>query len=515
MAHPFRAILFVGMMAGIFAGVAHSDEPPGRSLKTESFDRDPGWEARGNRVVPKEYPTVVQDFGYSRSNFAGRAAGEIGGQVSRASEPAFYADRIAPRTLEDRLSASGSFALTKTAPGGGIFFGFFRAEQPGAGGRPIASLGMHLDTERGGGRLAVRLITSQNQSRGTFVTPFLPGKFRPTPLRNDGTRYHWTLDYDPDAAAGRGAFTFTVHGDAPKPGELETPNMPEAWRDEARRRFPSTTTFTVNLPDGYRRQGATFDHFGLMNMMKPGGHLTVYFDDLAYDDRHQDFAKDPQWDATRNRVTYRATDVAGAHDFGFSNTNHAGGAKPGEIGGTFWRSNHWGYYADRVGTLTVDDRLEASGKVILAVGAPDADMCFGWFRPVENGGDGAAPDKAGDFLGIKVGGPTRVGHYFRPAFAAGEQLRGAPDMGPILRPGKLYRWTLLYDPAANDGRGAITATLGDDSVTFNLKASQRTKAKAARLDHFGLFSTGPGGQIVKLYLDDLKYTIGAAARATP
>jgi len=116
---------------------------------------------------------------------------------------------------------------------------------------------------------------------------------------------------------------------------------------------------------------------------------------------------------------------------------------------------------------------------------------------------------------IKVGGPTRVGHYFRPAFAAGDQLRGVPDTGPILRPGKVYRWTLLYDPAANDRRGAITATLGDESVTHNLKPDQRTKARTARLDHFGLFSTGPGGQIVKLYLDDLRYTVGAAPGVTP
>src|SRR5262249_21050827 len=57
----------------------------------------------------------------------------------------------------------------------------------------IGSLGMNMDSERSGARLAVRLITGKNQSCGTFVTPFIPGKFRPTPIRNDGTRYRWTL----------------------------------------------------------------------------------------------------------------------------------------------------------------------------------------------------------------------------------------------------------------------------------------------------------------------------------
>jgi hypothetical protein len=239
-----------------------------------------------------------------------------------------------------------------------------------------------------------------------------------------------------------------------------------------------------------------------MNMMKPGGRMTAYFDDLEYSGRAQDFSQDPNWDSAGNHVTYQATDVGGAHNFGFSNTSHAGG-KPGEVGGTFWRTDHWGYYADRVGSLSFDDRLEARGRVVLSVGAPDADMCFGWFRP---DGGGPSPDKAGVFLGIKVGGPTRVGHYFLPMFAVNGQLRGLPDSGPVLAPGKAYKWSLVYDPAANEGRGAITARLGDQAVTHNLRPGQKARASDARLSHFGMLSIGPGGQIVKLYLDDLQYT---------
>src|SRR5688572_22838227 len=183
-----RAILMLTSLAAVPA-LGQSAEPAKLALKSESFDRDPGWEAHNNRIVPKEYPTIIQDFGYSKTNVAGKATGEMGGQVARASEPAYYADKISPRTLADKLSASGTFALTKTTPGGGVFFGFFRAEQPGGGGRPIGSLGLHLDCEHSGARLAVRLITGTNQSCGTFITPFLPGKFRPTPIRNDRTRY--------------------------------------------------------------------------------------------------------------------------------------------------------------------------------------------------------------------------------------------------------------------------------------------------------------------------------------
>ena len=143
--------------------------------------------------------------------------------------------------------------------------------------------------------------------------------------------------------------------------------------------------------------------------------------------------------------------------------------------------------------------------MVLAVGGPDSDMSFGWFHP---DGQGAAPSTAGPFVGIAVGGPTGVGHYFLPAFTVASGMHGQPDRGPVLTPGKPYSWSLVYDPTANGGNGAITATLGTESVTHNLRPGQKAAAKEARLNRFGLFSHGPGGQIVKLYLDDLEYTVG-------
>lgn len=347
----------------------------------------------------------------------------------------------------------------------------------------------------------MRLITGKNQSCGTFVTPYLPGKFRPTPLKNDGTRYRWKLDYDPQAADGKGRFTFTIDSDTHKTQDYGP--LPGASQEEARARFPDTKTFTVDLTEGFRRQNTVFDRFGMMNMMKTGGNMNIYFDDLDYDGRSQDFARDPAWDAAGNRATYKAADAGGAQNFGFSDTNHAGGS-PGEIGGVFWRTEKdWGWYADKVGPLSFDDRLEARGKVKLVAGGPDADMCLGWFRT--DGGD-APPDRTGDFLGVKIGGPTRVGHMFAPAFTVSEALRGLADRAPVFEPGRTYEWSLVYDPAARGGQGAITAALGGESVTLDLKPDQKQKARNARFDRFGLFSVYPGGQIVRMYVDDLQYT---------
>src|ERR1700756_792830 len=121
-----RNLVYAGLLAALAvgAGIGAAADPPKGGFKAESFDKDPGWEGHNNRIVPERVPTVVQDFGYSKTNFASKEKGEIGGHVTRASEPAYYADKIGPVTLDDKLSASGTLALTKTAAGGGIFFGF-------------------------------------------------------------------------------------------------------------------------------------------------------------------------------------------------------------------------------------------------------------------------------------------------------------------------------------------------------------------------------------------------------
>jgi hypothetical protein len=92
-------------------------------LKTERFDRDPGWEGRNNRTLPANVETVTQDFGYSaKTNHAGKEAGEMGGSVTRTTKPAWYADRIAPKTLKDRVKGArlDRFGLFSISQGGNL-----------------------------------------------------------------------------------------------------------------------------------------------------------------------------------------------------------------------------------------------------------------------------------------------------------------------------------------------------------------------------------------------------------
>lgn len=459
--------------------------------RTQSFDKDPRWEAANNRIVPDEVRTATQDFGYSATNFAGTEKGEIGGKVWRSTTPASYAAEIPVKTLGDKLSASGTFALTSTSGSSGAFFGFYNSDQTGGGRQD--TLGFRFAGEGSGARLTLQLVTATNQACGTKITPWVVDKtkerghgrkFRPTSIRNDGTRYHWTLDYDPDAAGGRGEIRFTIRSNR---------DEHEAFEDK---------TFAVELPDGYKEHGTKFDRFGLTNSMKGGNGLTIYFDDVSYDGRAESFNADPNWIGSGNRVAFEDKERSGNHDFGFSEKSHfAEGATAGELGGTVWRSGRYAYYADRVGPLTLEDRLEASGKVVLKTGAPDSGCYLGFF----NGGEkDKSPAQAGDYLGIKIGGPTRVGHYFAPAYAFSPAAKADRATGPLLVPGRAYPWKFVYDPDAGDGKGAITVTLGEKSVTVSMKSGD--KAKGATFDRFGLFTANIGGSYVKIYLDDVTYT---------
>jgi hypothetical protein len=480
------------------------------STRTEHFAADPGWDGFQNHIVPRSPKNVRQDFDYSgATNFAGKDKGEIGGTIWRGSPSASYADAISPKTLNDPLRASGTFAITASSGSSGVFFGYFKSGNAEAGRQN--SLGLRFAGEGEGSRITLQLVTATNQACGTKITPWTVDKskpigqgrkVRPPAVRNDGTRYTWKLDYDPDAAGGNGQMRFVIRSNR---------DQHEDWEDK---------TFTVDLPAGYKQHGTTFDRFGLSNPERPGNSMTIYFDDLQYDGKAQDFSRDPQWLAAGNHATYQRQQEGGAHDFGFSAASHfAGGESAGEVGGTIWRSGAYGYYADRVGPLSLDDRLEASGKVILTAGLPDSGMYIGFFNGRERE---ASPMQAGQFLGVRIGGPTRVGHYFAPAYATTQPPTTQPlanprrqhppnisierDRGPVLVPQKVFDWKLIYDPDANGGRGAIGVTLGDESVWLAVRSGD--KAKGATFDRFGLFTTHRGGSYVKIYFDDLTYTSG-------
>ena len=386
-------------------------------------------------------------------------------------------------TLDDKLSASGTFALTKTTAGRRHLLRLLpgRAARRGRPPHRLAGPGHGLRAQRRPiGRAAHHRPEPESaarSSRRSSPASFVPRRSATTARATSGRST--TI---PQAAGGRGQFTFTLRGDAHKPGEFSKADLPESHKEEARRRFPNTTTFTVDLPDGYRKQGTTFDHFGLMNMMKPGGSMSDLLRRPALprpQPRTSRRTRSGTPPATAPRTRRRTS--AGRTTSVSAPRNHAGG-KAGEVGGTFWRSGKYAYYADKVGPLTLDDRLEASGKVVLKVGAPGLGHVPRLVQQRQQGrsrrprpGISSASTSAG-----RRGSATTSTPRLRPP--RGPRAQAAA--GPVLTPGKVYDWSLVYDPAAEGGNGAITVTLGKESVTLALKKG--IKAQGARFDRFGV-----------------------------
>lgn len=260
-------ILLSAALIGAGSATTAAAPPPEVSrpgVKTERFDRDPGWEGHNNRMLPATVEAVTQDFGYSpKTNFAGKVAGEIGGAVARTTQPAWYGDRIAPKTLNDKFSASGTVAFTRKQGSSGVFIGFFDSKQPG-GARPVNSLGMQFGSGHDGLSLHLRVITGSNKSAGTSIAPHVKGQAKERPIKGDGTPYSWAFSYDPNANEGKGRVQLTIKSHAAKHEEFEG------------------KVIALDLPPGFKEERVRFDRFGMMNMPRPGRSLTVWFDDLKY-----------------------------------------------------------------------------------------------------------------------------------------------------------------------------------------------------------------------------------------
>jgi hypothetical protein len=445
--------------------------------RRESFDRDPGWEGLDNRLVPEPARRTRQDFGHRETRHAGgRQAGEVGGWVQRSLTPAWYGKAIAPRTLDHRLSASGKFAVRRDEGGSGMLFGWFNKDSQGW--RTSNSLAFRIDGN--GGRYWVLFeYGTRHWLTGGGAT--FEGDYQTTstkPFRSDGTVHQWALAYDPAANGGDGEIVFTLDGK-----EHRAPVLP-----------------------GHREDGAVFDRFGIFNQQVSGDGMEVYFDDLVIDGEAIDLGRDSGWEGRGNRAEFEDRSIRPLHDFGFSPTSRAGGT-PGEVGGIIWRDEKPAYYAARTGPLSLDRELRASGRIAFSGAGSDSAVYLGWFDAAAKRAKSSAEkgDPQRSILAFVIEGPSRIGHYFRPAYrnAAGEGA--AREDGPIIRPdGAPHEWSLHYDPDAAGGRGRITFSLDGETQTMDLAPGHRTRGAA--FDRFGLFNLQSGGHHVIVHIDEVTYT---------
>ena len=220
------------------------------------LSKDPGWEARNNRVEFVEQDFQREDYGFCETNWAGKQIGEVGGVFSSA-EPVdpisgYYGDDIGKLTLDDPISFSGNVCFVSDSTDAGMQIGFFNAKEMTAELNPRRNLHTNTSTlgiliEGGastGKRFSPQVTSSKDTDRVGQGIPFNPIK-KQLPFK---------VEYDPRANNNSGELIVTLDG----------------------------ITSKLDLTPQQRADGINFDHFGVCNLRCGGKFVEVYFDDLTY-----------------------------------------------------------------------------------------------------------------------------------------------------------------------------------------------------------------------------------------
>lgn len=436
------------------------------------------WDGFRNRLLV-EPSNVQQDFGYQSTNHAGgRQRGEIGGRVQRSIVPATYAMAISEVSLDQPLSASGRLAVTGAEGGSGAMFGWFHDSS--RGWRTPNSLGVRIDGNGGKFWMFYEYGTRSWQTGGGGAFEGERYQNTPTPpFPADGKSHVWSLDYEPHAADEPGTLTFQI--------------------DERR--------YEVAVPPEHKRDGARINRFGIWNVQIAGAPLEFYFDDLKLDDDTWTFDEDPAWVGQGNHVEFAERVRRPLHDYG-----HVVGQQllsDEAIGGIVFRDEKPSYYGLPVGAFTLDDELYAAGRLALVGAASDSGVYLGWFDSAAKQGNDTPEHEARqpNFLALLIEGPSRIGHYVRPAFGlrdrSGRTAEGS-DGWPVIRPdSRIHEWELSYRPTADPRGGTITVVFDSQRKEFAVTAAERDQG--ATFDRFGLFNHQAGGHHVEIYVDEMRF----------
>jgi hypothetical protein len=479
------ASILVVVAVAMASSVCRADE------RTEHFDHDPQWDGVNNRATSPEPQLITQDFGYSRTQHAGGTkVGEIGGLLTPAAEPCFYAKPLETKSFGERVEASGKFACTGRQFH--ILVGFFNASTINEWRTPN-SIVLRLYGRGDVFYAYVEYATSRwragGDSPGGFSNVIEAETGRPQ-LKGfaGGTPHTWSLVYDPQGNNGAGRIVAKID-------------------DE---------TAVCHLDAGHKDDGATFNRFGVLNIPKSfdqGGE--VWFDDLTFNGQTEHFDRDPQWEAVGNRRTYRTPSVRPRFDFGFSGTNFAGGKAAGELGGEIFRGDRryperLAYYGDRIGPLTLNKPIRAGGRVTLRRGVSDSTTLLGFFNSMASMAVSETQPVTGfpeSFLGVAVEGPSREGFLLYPVcHTSGGTVSYAygSDLPHILPDGQPHDWSLEYEPPTGNHPGRLQATLDGEGGSVEIAKLPESQVE---FDRFGIITTWIDGNAQRVYFDDLTYTV--------
>lgn len=204
----------------------------------------------------------------------------------------------------------------------------------------------------------------------------------------------------------------------------------------------------------------------------------------------EDFDSEPaDWVGSENRTA--------PNNFGWSDTNYAGGAAAGEAGGLFSRANLAVYWTD-VGSLDISsDGLSLSGRGRFIADESDGNSILGWYDSTSS--LAWVPDY---YMAIRT---DQTDVYLE--YVADGETYNAVQLASTLGYDSSWSFSLSYDPAGNGGGGTLTASVnGGTAGVMNLAAGD--KDLMTNLDRFGLMtlSLESAFNYKNVYYDDLSYT---------
>jgi len=226
------------------------------------FSKDPVWDEFNNRHTYTTKDTRPRfDFGWSATHHAGGLkAGELGGLIFRGDcrEPArmaAFGDRLAPLNLNTKLKARGKVAVLRAISDSTASIGFYHSKHS-MQKNPSQKHSIPSDY------LGINIEGPSSEAFFFYPVYRIHGDESAALGHNGGApriypdrRVHdWFLEYDPDAADGKGRITVGLDNQVCK----------------------------LDLGPGHKAAGATFDRFGICTPWIDGNSVTVYFDDLEY-----------------------------------------------------------------------------------------------------------------------------------------------------------------------------------------------------------------------------------------
>lgn len=211
---------------------------------------------------------------------------------------------------------------------------------------------------------------------------------------------------------------------------------------------------------------------------EPDGLVTEHFD------------VDPGWDGLNHRPASPPRAIA--QDFGYSDK------EGGRIGGLVTPAGEAAYYAQPLEALSLSTPFSASGNLRMEQGG--GNVLLGFFNA------GTVNEwRTPNSLVFRLNGRGDTFHvhveYATAKWRAGAGVIGRYDkvadrMYPVEMPsGRVYTWSLAYDPSGNHGSGSIRATFDDHEAVCDLAPGH--KEEGATFTRFGLLNVvksadGPG-----------------------